>query len=169
VSGTPSITKLVLIDADRGLPVAGFDPLHDGAALNLGTLPTRRLNIQAVTQPSTVGSVRFGYDGNSTFKMENNPPYALAGASTTVWEVWTPSVGNHTVSATPYTLSNGGGSAGSTATIRFSVIDDPSTPSTNELSTGDLRIGSTGAGACGLLGLEVLIVLALAAIGRRGN
>src|SRR6185436_18312582 len=56
VSGTPSITKLVLIDADRGLTVAGFDPLHDGAALNLGTLPTRRLNIQAVTQPSTVGS-----------------------------------------------------------------------------------------------------------------
>src|SRR6185503_19476002 len=97
-SGTMSIAKFTLVDSDRGLPVPGFDPLNDGAVLNLGTLPTRRLNIQATTQPGTVGSVRFGYDANADYKMENNPPYALAGASTTVWEIWTPAVGNHTVS-----------------------------------------------------------------------
>src|SRR6185436_9276206 len=52
-SGTMSIAKFTLVDADRGLPVAGFDPLNDGAVLNLGTLPTRHLNIQATTQPAT--------------------------------------------------------------------------------------------------------------------
>ena len=167
-TGTISIAKLVLIDADRGLPVAGFDPLNDGAALNLGTLPTRHLNIEAITQPGTVGSVRFGYDANPTYQMENNPPYALAGARTTVWNIWTPAVGNHTVTATPCTLSNGGGTAGSPATIRFSVVDDSTTVSTNK---GDPTFVDHpgGAAACGALGLEALLALALGFAYRRAE
>jgi hypothetical protein len=166
-SGTMSIAKFTLVDADRGLPVAGFDPLNDGAVLNLGTLPTRHLNIQATTQPATVGSVRFGYDSNPDFKMENNPPYALAGASTTVWEIWTPAVGNHTVSATPYSLANGTGSAGSTKTIRFSVLDDSTTAGHNKAEEDGVPVSSAGAGACGLLGLEAMLGLALAGLARR--
>lgn len=166
-TGTLSITKLTLIDADRGLPVAGFDPLNDGAVLNLGTLPTRHLNIQATTQPATVGSVRFGYDTNPNYKMENNPPYALQGASATVWEIWTPSVGNHTVSATPYSLANGAGSAGATKTIRITVLDDATTVSHNKAGEEGVPVSSAGAGACGLLGVEALLGLALAGLARR--
>jgi len=166
-AGTLSLTKLTLIDADRGLPIAGFDPLNDGAVLNLGTLPTRRLNIQATTQPATVGSVRFGYDSNPNYKMENTPPYALQGASATVWEIWTPAVGNHAVSATPYSLANGTGSAGSTKTIRITVLDDATTTSHNKAGEEGVPVSSAGAGACGLLGLEALLGLALAGLARR--
>jgi len=108
--------------------------------------------------------------------MENNPPYALAGASTTVWNPWTPTVGNHTVSATPYSLSNGSGSAGTALTIRFSCVDDPSTKSSNgvlleamavaeddaAVDTGS-ELGNSGS-SCGLLGLEAAVIVAYFAL-----
>ena len=76
VESVQKVTSLTLIDAVTGEPVAGFDPIPDGATLNLSTLPTRRLNIRANTSPSRVGSVRFTLDGRSI--LENNAPYALA-------------------------------------------------------------------------------------------
>jgi hypothetical protein len=169
------------MNAGTGQPVPGFDPLLDGAALNLGTLPTRNLNIKATTQPATVGSVRFGYDANPSFQMENSAPYALARASTTVWNPWTPTVGNHTVTATPYSLSNGSGSSGTALTIRFSCVDDPSTKSSNGLLLEATAVAEDGesadlssepgnpGGSCGLLGLEAALVVAYFALRPRSS
>jgi len=178
---TLAVTKFSLMNAGTGQPVPGFDPLLDGAALNLGTLPTRNLNIKATTQPATVGSVRFGYDSNPSFQMENSAPYALAGASTTVWNPWTPTVGNHTVTATPYSLSNGSGSSGTALTIRFSCVDDPSTKSSNGLLLEATAVAEDGesadlssepgnpGGSCGLLGLEAALVVAYFALRPRSS
>jgi PKD repeat protein len=119
-----SVVSFTLINADTDLPVAGFDPLNDGATLNLATLPTRNLNIRANTNPATVGSVKFGYDSNPNYRTENAAPYALAGDSSGNYNPWTPTVGSHTLTATPYTGSGATGTAGNALTINFTVIDD---------------------------------------------
>jgi N-acetylneuraminic acid mutarotase len=122
----PTVTSLTLIDADRDQPVPGFDPLPNGATLNLATLPTRNLNIRANTSPATVGSVRFGYDGNASFRTETAAPYALAGDSNGNYAAWTPSLGSHTVTATPYTGAGGTGTAGPTLSVTFTVTESTS-------------------------------------------
>jgi hypothetical protein len=130
-TGTEAVTALALFSADTDATVPGFESLSSGALLNLGTLPTRNLNIRAVTNPATVGSVVFAYDGNAAYRTENGAPYALAGDTAGDYAAWTPAVGNHSVGATPYTAAGGTGSAGAALLATFTVIDDPTTPSTN--------------------------------------
>lgn len=183
-TGTQAVTGLTLIDADTDQPVAGFDPMASGAVLNLGTLPTRNLNLRANTSPATVGSVVFGYDGNAAYHTENGAPYALAGDAAGNYNPWTPTVGSHSAGATPYSSTGGTGTAGTGVTITFTVVDDPATPSApgggaaaapapaggstglSEGENGDQCFGSVGAHPIGgILGL-VLAALFAGAIRR---
>jgi hypothetical protein len=173
-----AVTSFTLINADTDQPMAGFDPLNSGASINLASLPTRNLNLRANTSPSVVGSVRFGYDGNSSLRIENGAPYALAGDTSGNYYAWTPATGSHSVTATPYTSSGAGGTAGTSKTITFTVTDsgavaqlvsaasapsDPgaageeegSAPASDEAGGGD----SGGGSRCGALGAEALIPL----------
>jgi glucose/arabinose dehydrogenase len=161
------VTGFTLINADTDQPVPGFDPILSGALLNLGTLPTRNLNLRADTSPSTVGSVRFDADG--ALSTQNGAPYALAGDTAGDYFPWTPPVGAHSVTATPYTLADAGGAAGMPATVTFSVIDDPTTPSTNGGggAVPPASSGSGGGGGCGATGAEALALLLALAFGRR--
>ncbi len=123
-----AVVSFTLFNADTDLPIAGYDPLPSGATLNLATLPTRNLNIRANTNPATVGSVRFGYDANANYRVEGIVPYALAGDNGTVngrpnYNPWTPAVGSHTLTATPFTAGGAGGSAGTPLTVTFTVTD----------------------------------------------
>ena len=125
---TQAVTALVLINADTGQPIPGFAPLTTGSVLNLATLPTRRLSVRADTSPSLVGSVKFGLDGNTSYQNENSAPYSLTGNTPGGgYNPWTPSVGQHALTATPYTLKNGGGTAGTSMAVFFEVIDEPAT------------------------------------------
>ncbi|HYF62965.1 MAG TPA: VCBS repeat-containing protein [Herpetosiphonaceae bacterium] len=117
----PAVTKASLINADNDRPVSGFTVLNSGNVLNLGTLPTRNLNILAATSPAKVGSVRFVLDG-AVFSTENVPPYAMAGDNGgSNYYAWTPKVGSHTLKITAYSGANATGSAGPTLTINFTV------------------------------------------------
>ncbi|WP_375417157.1 PQQ-dependent sugar dehydrogenase [uncultured Hymenobacter sp.] len=131
-TGGQAVTSLTLFNADTDLPLDGYDPLPSGATLNLATLPTRNLNIRANTNPATVGSVRFAYDGNANYKVESQPPYAIAGDNGTSngrpnYNAWTPTVGSHTLTVTPYTGGGGGGTAGTPITVTFTVTNDAGT------------------------------------------
>jgi hypothetical protein len=139
----PPVTALALINADTDQPLAGFADLRSGAVLNLGTLPTRNLNLRAETDSSAVGSVVFGYDGNPAYRVENGAPYALAGDTAGDFNAWTPTVGSHSVSATPWSASGGTGTAGTARLATFTVVDDPTTPTTNGGGGG----GGGGGGA----------------------
>ncbi len=119
-----TISKLRLINADSNLPISGFDPLVDGAVLDLNSLPTRNLNIEAISDPDPVGSVRFSYDATADFRTETIKPYAFFGDNQGSFHAWTPTPGNHTVTATPYTGGGGSGTAGTPLAINFSVIDE---------------------------------------------
>lgn len=117
-----AVTSLTLIDADRDRPVAGYDPIPNGATLDLAKLPTRRLNLRANTAPDRVGSVRFSLNGG-VYRTENSAPYAFANNTGTDYHAWTPSLGVHTVTATPYSLAGAGGVAGTAKSVRFTVTD----------------------------------------------
>jgi hypothetical protein len=119
----PTVQSFTLINADTDQPIAAFDPLTDGATVNLYTLSTSNLNIRANTYPATVGSVKFGWDGNSNYRIESVSPYALQGDNNGDYAAWTPSLGTHTLNATPYSEPGGGGTAGTAKTIHFTVID----------------------------------------------
>ena len=85
--------------------------------LNLQTLPTQNLNIRA--NVTRVGSVRFALDGNSNYNTENGSPYALASD----YYAWTPSLGQHTLTATVYSGTNASGSVTNSATVNFTVVN----------------------------------------------
>jgi DNA-binding beta-propeller fold protein YncE len=116
-----SVVSFTLINADTDQPIAGFDPLLNNATIQLSTLPTKNINVRANTNPSIVGSVRFGFDGNTSFQTENYIPYALASDDDGNYRPWTPSIGSHTISATPYTSQNAGGTTGSSTSVTVQV------------------------------------------------
>ena len=115
-----SSSSFTLINADTDKPISGFDPMPNGATLDLQKLPTRNLNVRA--NMGTAGSVRFALDGNKNYQTENNAPYALAGNSGSNYYDWTPSSGKHTLVATAYSGANAGGSVKSTLTLDFTVV-----------------------------------------------
>jgi hypothetical protein len=126
-AATPRVASFTLFDADTDRPIPGYDPLLDGATLNLATLPSRRLNVRANTEPARVGSVRFGLDGTTSFRVESVLPYALAGdrtsGTTTDYLPWTPALGGRTLTGTPYEGSGATGAAGRPLTVTFTVVD----------------------------------------------
>lgn len=66
--------------------------------------------------------MRFSLDTNGNFRTENVVPYALAGDTSGVYSPWTPTVGTHTVGATPFNAVNATGSAGTGLSVSFQVI-----------------------------------------------
>ena len=129
-----AVVDLILINADTDQDIG---PLTDGATINFNDLGTQNLSVRAETQPSTVGSVIFGLDGNTSFPTENIAPYAIAGDNNGDYNSWTPGVGQHTLTVTPYTKTNGGGTAGTALTVTFSVIDDDSDPPSDDPPSDD--------------------------------
>jgi hypothetical protein len=118
-----AVVSFTLINAATDQPIAGFDPLNNGATLNLATLPTRKLNIRANTSPATVGSVRFGLNGKTNYRTESGAPYALVGDHDGNYSSWTPSQGLHTLTATPYSKKNAKGTPENPLSITFTVVD----------------------------------------------
>ncbi|QMU26764.1 InlB B-repeat-containing protein [Adhaeribacter radiodurans] len=114
------VVSFNLINADSNQPIS---TITNNFVLNLVNLPDN-LNIQAITNPTTVGSVVFNLSGaqvwNST---ESRVPYTLFGDSGSSSNVWVPVPGNYTLTATPYSAPNGGGTAGTPLIIPFSMIN----------------------------------------------
>ncbi|MHC4504192.1 MAG: FecR domain-containing protein [Planctomycetota bacterium] len=117
----PVVESFTLMNADTDQPVAGFDPLPDGATLDLAKLPTRRLNIRANIVPAQVGTVRFRLNGKEKPK-EEFAPYSLEGDTEGDYNPWTPRAGTYTLTATPYASGRAKGKTGRPLTITFSVV-----------------------------------------------
>ncbi|MEM7131230.1 MAG: DUF5060 domain-containing protein [Chloroflexota bacterium] len=128
MQGAPAaqnVISLTLINAATNQPIAAFDPLTSSTTINLAEVGSS-LNIRANIESGSVGSVRFALDENSNYLTENVPPYSLAGDADGNYRSWTPSVGNHTVSATAYSGKNGTGTASAPLTINFTIINSGS-------------------------------------------
>lgn len=143
-----AVTSLTLINADTDQPVPGFNLVH-GATIDLAATG-RRLNVRADVTGTPLGSVRFNFDGNPAFRVENGAPYALAGDTSGNFAAWTPSLGTHTLVVTPYDNANGAGPRGVGRAVTFTVIDSSTPPAPvrvnaggSSFTTGDGRVFGT--------------------------
>ncbi len=121
-----AVVSFTLVNADTGRPIAGFDPIREGATIDLGKLPTRNINIRADTAPAEVGCVQFGLDANPNYNTERAAPY---GMQTGDKAAWAPAPGTHVLTATPWSgppapgKRGGTGVAGRPLTLRFTVVE----------------------------------------------
>ncbi len=115
ISGLVSLTLVnAATDQDIG-------PLTNGGVINLAVTGTN-LSVRANVSGS-VGSVRFGLDGNTNYRTESAAPYALAGDNGGNYDAWTPALGSHSLTATPYSGSGATGTAGVALSVGFTVTN----------------------------------------------
>jgi hypothetical protein len=119
-SGTSAITGFTLINADTDQAIR---TIGDMETINLASLPTMNLNIRAETNGGPIESVRFGFDGNNNYRVENLVPYALFSDQGGNYHAGTLGLGNHTLSATPFEADNATGGEGTSLIINFFVIN----------------------------------------------
>ncbi|SHJ59590.1 repeat domain (List_Bact_rpt) [Hymenobacter daecheongensis DSM 21074] len=118
---TPAVTGLMLVNADTD---ADIQPMTDGMTLELAALPTRNLNIRAVTSSATVGSVVFALSGAQVRgHSESVAPYALFSDVQGDYSAWTPALGSYSLTATPYAGAAGAGAAGQPLALSFLVLE----------------------------------------------
>jgi len=127
--GATTVASFTLIDAKitddpTGSPVPGFNPITNGATIDLGLVGvylSMRANPPAV---ATIGSIAFALDATFTHTAETMP-YSLCGDDGK--GNFTPCVmpvGKHTLTATLYPLSDLGGEPYQPPTVfEFTVID----------------------------------------------
>ncbi|MBL9039763.1 MAG: fibronectin type III domain-containing protein [Archangium sp.] len=132
----PVVSGFSVVDTETGAPLAEFNPLIDGATLNVANLPTG-WNVRANTVGSAVGSVRFGLDGDASYRIESAAPYAIGGLSGPgQFAAWTLPIGEHTLQATPYTATGASGDAGATVSVRVHLVDEGGVAASPNAPTG---------------------------------
>jgi hypothetical protein len=126
-----AVGSVDLINSDTGEVLS---PFTDGMVIDFASLPTRNLNLRVNTIPTQIGSVRFDYDGNSYYRVEDRVPYAIGSNDGPDYLDWTPSLGDHTLTIVPYSDADAQGTTGPAQTYTFTVID----------SSVDSSMGVTG-------------------------
>jgi hypothetical protein len=124
----PSISDLVLVDADTDQDIS---ELNNGDVIRLNLLP--ELNIRAVGNIPSGGSVTFRLQNLPVHRIENKAPYALYGDNNgdfTPGDLGprdSPSVGNYelSITATPYSGPNASGVSGIPVTVNVIVAFGP--------------------------------------------
>jgi hypothetical protein len=109
-----SVRYLLLFNPANGQIL---DTLTAGKVINLATLPAK-VNIRAVTNPATVGSVWFNLNGK--IAVENSATYDFAGTGNGI----SLAVGSYMLMATPYSEAKAKGKKGETLTVTFKVVDE---------------------------------------------
>lgn len=109
---------LTLLNGSTRQPISGFNPIQNGAELNLSQLPAN-FDIRANVGGLNVGSVDFSMSGRqSRSQMENYAPYEFFGGGSRTF-----ATGSYTLSAEVYTGLSGGGNRIATTTINFTVVN----------------------------------------------
>ena len=120
--GDAVVDHFTLIDTDTGRRIPGYDPIEEGAVLDLSQLPPN-LNIRADVL-DRVESVQFDLNGESN-RLENVSPYTLFGDLLGDYHAGTPLLGkqHNTLTATAYTEDRAEGEAGTPVTLNFTVYN----------------------------------------------
>jgi trimeric autotransporter adhesin len=123
-SASLAVVDLILFNADTDRPIMSLTA-NNGTTLSRMALATSNWNIVAVTNhpDPKVGSLRFAYDTIPAFRTEERAPFALAGDDGKGnYFSWTPTLGTHTVTATPFSLGGASGQRGTSQTVTFTVV-----------------------------------------------
>ncbi len=115
-----AVTKLVLYNTKTDEIIGVHDPVQDGAIIDLDALGVDEISMEAITEPQTVGSVKFLVNGKS-FRTENVAPYALNGDIDGNFGPWNFSTGKNTVTAIPYKEKKASGEKGEAMTVTITI------------------------------------------------
>jgi PKD repeat protein len=131
-----SVTSIELWDASANKKL---QTLTGGETLDLAKLPSK---LTIVVQGSTaVASVKFGYDSNSSYRVESSKPWAIAGDTDGKLAAFNFTTGSHKLTVTPYSKNGATGSVGAAKTISFSVTRSSTTTTSGGGTTSS---GTTG-------------------------
>jgi Lamin Tail Domain len=122
-----SVVRFRVINADTNLPIASLDSVTSDVTLNLATLPTTRLSIEAITT-GTLGSLKWQY--GSEVRTENSAAWVLCGnVDADIYPCPDLIEGfDAVVTATPYSLRDNRGTAGTPFAVRVRVIRSTGSP-----------------------------------------
>jgi hypothetical protein len=136
LSTVPDIAGLTLLNADTGQPVSGV-VLQNGATIDLGQV-SHRLSVRAELSAGSVGSMRFNYDGDPNYQVDDYAPYDIAGDARhgRTYLPWLPTVGTHELIVTPYSGRDGTGNRGNPLALTFNVIDSSPVPAPVRVNAG---------------------------------
>jgi hypothetical protein len=117
-----AITAFSLIDTVTDTIIAN---LTNGTVVNVTNRTNPSFSINASFAGSGIGSVKFGHNGNSKVHIENNAWYSFCGnRGKDFFNCSALGIGNHTVTATPYSEQYTGGQAGAPYTVSFSIVSN---------------------------------------------
>ena len=165
-----TISALSLYDEDLGVPIAGYDPIPNGAVIPQSALPANWNLIASVNLAQAGGtSVKFDVTKNgvadaSSPVTENVVPYGYP----TDASPWNAGIGSYSVTARDYSDQNATGTLCNTRTVGFSIVAPTPTPTpapwscvanlllnaSFELNTGSPPLNWTG-GTAGPIGVPV--------------
>lgn len=112
-----AVTSFTLVDAASNTDIG---PLADGAVVDLSA--TGPINVRAdVFCGEHIESVKFKLNTNSSFRIENIAPYALAGDNNSNYYNWNVQPGVYTITATPFGGNNATGVAGTPLSITITI------------------------------------------------
>lgn len=116
-----NLSSLALVDSRNGRSILA---LSNNSVIDLN-VHGRNITIRGnVAFLSTVGSVKFNLSGQQTHTFtDSTNPFSLFGGVGSVYNPWTPTLGNYTIEAIPYSLTNATGSQGTIKKLNISVID----------------------------------------------
>ncbi|MEZ4702672.1 MAG: T9SS type A sorting domain-containing protein [Rhodothermales bacterium] len=128
-TAAPGIGGFTLIDADTDAPVDGYDPIAEGAVLDLTVLPPN-LNIRAnaIDPQGVIGSVVMalvrsdGGVGGEANATDDTAPYSVYGDTAGDFLPGGLDIGAYTLTGTPFAGAGGQGTPFDGATLNFSVI-----------------------------------------------
>ncbi|NMO22248.1 phosphoesterase [Pyxidicoccus fallax] len=118
-----TLASFTLMDAQRDVPVPGFNPLFHGAVIDLSNLAAQgitQLNVRMNTWPESVGSVRIDRTGVNQ-AVDSTPPYSLEADADGDYAPISLPVGTHRISAVPFSEGGSLGVGGVPLTISITV------------------------------------------------
>lgn len=134
ILSSQTIRSVLLINADTD---TSLGELTNGSVINTSTT---KYTFQALTNPSTVGSVVFNLDGKE--KSDSKAPYAFyRDNGHGNFYPANLSVGEHLLIVTPWTKANASGTPGQSVIVRFTVTDSASgVPRSLEHPANNLKV-----------------------------
>nr|MBX2819599.1 T9SS type A sorting domain-containing protein [Rhodothermaceae bacterium] len=121
--GMPTVDSgitFTLIDAMTDSPIPGFDPIANGMNILQSDLPDA-VNVRA-NVTGNPGSILFDFNGASNVRVENVAPYALFGDLDGDFLPGVLYEGPQSITARPFSLSDGEGQPMTPQNITFSVV-----------------------------------------------
>ena len=112
--------SLTLYNALTDTPIAGFDPITEGAIINLRELG-KELSIVANVSTDDINKVQFDYNNETSYQTERKAPYAIQGDNPGFdLRSWTPGLGNNQLTV----IGHLDGGATKQVSLNFTVTDE---------------------------------------------